>query len=148
MKAGETTMEWVSNLPALSDGTDTYAVEFGFGDQSTANGTITEGIYWRYTHSENSGNWTIKCVHASSTTSANTSSAADTNWHVFKIVVNAAATSVAFYIDGSQVANSPITTNIPQDTGQSTGPFFRILKSAGSTARYLLMDAFFMQISY
>lgn len=35
----------------------------------------------------------------------------DTDWHVFRIEINAAASSVAFYIDGALEATH--TTNIP-----------------------------------
>jgi len=145
---GAITIDWKSNLPNLSDGTDTYVVEFGLSNVSTTNATITDGVWWRYTNGENSGAWTIHTAVASSGTTANTSSTADTNWHVFRIVINSNATSVSFYIDGVQVANSPITTNIPQGSGQSIGPFFRLLKSAGSATRYLLMDSFYFQQAY
>jgi len=145
---GAITVDWKSNLPNLSDGTDTYVVEFGLSNVSTANATITDGVWWRYTNGENSGKWTINTAVGSVNTQANTNSNADTSWHVFRIIINSTATSVAFYIDGVQVANSPITTNIPQGSGQSIGPFFRIVKSAGTNTRYLLMDAFYFQQAY
>lgn len=141
---GEILIDWVANINALSNGTDTFVAEFGFGTPSAANTVITDGVWWRYTHTENSGNWTTNCKASSVLTQANTSTAVDTNWHYYRIVVNANATSVGFFIDGVQVANSPITSNIP---GASVGmsPFFRILKSAGTAARILTMDSFYFQ---
>jgi len=141
---GQVTVEWLGSLNTLSDGTDTYVAEFGVSNVNTANGAITDGVWWRYTHSENSGKWTINTSKTSTPTAANTSSTVDTSWHTYKFIVNSTATSVAFYIDGTQVANSPITTNIPT-TGVGMNPFFRILKSAGTNARILTMDSFYFQ---
>ncbi len=80
---GAITVDYLATISNLSDGTDTFAVEFGLSNVAAANSTITDGVWWRYTSTENSGNWTIKTATASSVTTANTSTAADTNWHVF-----------------------------------------------------------------
>ena len=144
---GAITVSWKSALTGLSDGTDTYVVEFGLSNASAANTTITDGVWWRYTHSENSGKWTINTMNNTSPEVVNTNSTADTNWHVFTFVINSDATSVSFYIDGSEVANSPVTVDIPAST-RVIGPFFRILKSAGTTDRFLLMDSFYFQQAY
>ena len=113
----------------------------GLGEVSTATGDIANGAYFEYTHGTNSGNWQIKTAAASSRTTANTTTAADTNWHRFTIDINAGGTSVSFYIDGAEVANSPIATNIP--TAGYFSDSFSIDKdggSTGTTSRDLYID--------
>src|SRR5574338_75673 len=134
---GELTVQWYAKLSNLSDGTETYTARIGLGD--TYNATQANGLWFEYTHSVNSGNWVIKSSAASSPTSANTNTAADTNWHVYKIIVNSGATSASFYIDGVQVANSPITSTIPT---LKIGGLASIVKSAGTTSRSILLDLF------
>lgn len=130
-----------AKIPTLSTGTQRFKVQLGYlnADPATA-GTITNGAWFEYIDNVNSGNWVIKTMKASTTSTGNSSTAADTNWHKFQISVNAGATSVAFYIDDNQLANSPLTTNIPNATGNEVGIGFLITKSVGSTARTVEVD--------
>ena len=130
---------------AVSDGTDTYAIFVGFNDSITVTGT--DAIMFRYTHSVNSGKW--QCVTRSNgveTGSATDSgvTVASTTWYKLRIEVNAAGTSVAFYINGALVATN--TANIPTGAGRQTGPFLGIVKSAGANARRLLVDYLYCRI--
>lgn len=136
--AGRARGNFVSRLRNLSDGSETYVARIGFADQQSA--APNNGLWFEYTHSVNSGNWTIKSANGGSTTTANTSTAADTDWNLFSIEVNADATSVSFSINGTEVANSPVTTNIPTN---ACGPFFSMTKSVGTTTRDLDADQFF-----
>ncbi|MEN8236149.1 MAG: hypothetical protein ABFQ95_01150 [Pseudomonadota bacterium] len=134
---------WLIKIPTLSDGTNSFEVDFGFSDIKTRTGAApTDGVYWRYTHSENSGDWTVRATKSSTTTTANTSNTVDTGWHVFKIEINSAVSSASFFYDGTEVANSPITTNLPLST---TGihPYIRFEKTAGATTAELLIDTFY-----
>lgn len=115
---GVLTIQFFMKLATLSNGTNRYKIQIGLVNK---NDTPTDGLWFEYTDNVNSGNWQIVSCASSVKTTNNTNTAADTSWHVFKIVVNAAASSVAYYIDGSQVANSPITTNIPTTNGVSAG---------------------------
>ncbi len=130
---------FLMQIPTLSDGTDTYIARIGLQEVSTATGDVTNGCYFEYTHSVNSGAYQIKTSNNSTRTTANTASTVDTNWHLYTIDVNAAGTSVSFYIDGVEVTNSPLTTNIPGNT-RFFADGFRILKSAGTNARTLNID--------
>jgi len=124
-------------LDALSDGTDTYTLFNGFNDSVT--GTGTDAIMFRYTHSINGGRW--ECVTRSNgvETAADSGQAvASTTWYRLRIEVNAAASSVAFYINGSLVATN--TTNIPSGVGRQTTPHVGIVKSAGTNNRRLNVD--------
>jgi hypothetical protein len=140
--SGFLSMTFVVQIPVLSNGTDTYTVRIGAG--SSTNIDQQNGVYFEYSSTENSGAWVIKTANNNTRTTANTSNTVDTNWHKYRIDVNAAGTSVAFYIDGTQVSNSPITTNIP--TG-NIGPMVMIVKSAGTTATQLYYDLFYMYIN-
>ena len=130
-------------LSALSDGTDTYTFRAGFGDNTTG-GAQVDGAYFEYTHGTNSGNYQILTASNSSRTTANTSTAASTNWDLLTIECNAAGTSVAFFINGSQVANSPIAATIPTGAGRGFGVVLSMTKSAGTASRACLFDLFEM----
>jgi hypothetical protein len=76
----------------------------------------------------NGGNWQIENIGAATTT-ANTNTAADTNYHTFTVQVNAAASSVAYLIDGVAVNVSPLVANIPTS---GIGPQIHFTRSAGT----------------
>lgn len=119
-------------IPVLSNGTDTFTTRLGFVQYTTTESS--NAAYFRYTDGVNSGKWQAV------TRSGGVETAVDTGVTVvagtfqrFEIDVNAAGTSVAFYIDGVQAPASPITTNIP--TGSNvTGYGVYAQKSAGTTA--------------
>lgn len=137
--SGRILLNFVAKIDTLSDGTDTYTLRIGLGNDTTATGDYNDGAYFEYTHGTNSGNWQIKTANNSSRTTNNTSTAADTNWHLYTIDMNAAGTSVSFYIDGAEVANSPIATNLPGNT-RTFSDTYRIIKSAGTNSRTINMD--------
>lgn len=121
----------------LSDGTDTFTVYLGFIDSAT--GDATDGVYWRYSHGINGGKWQCVTRSNSSESTADSGAAVVANtWYRLRIVVNAAGTSAAFYVDDSLVAT--ITTNIPTAAGRETSWQARIEKSAGSNWRHMQVD--------
>lgn len=128
---------WRIALSALSDGTDTYTIRVGFLDSISA--TPTDGAYFRYTHSVNSGRWEAVTVSNSVETAEDTGITAEISiFHVFKIVANSDATQVDFYIDGTKT--NDITTNIINDAARLTGKVLTIQKTAGATARIVYAD--------
>lgn len=140
--SNEFTHEAVFAVPTLSDGTDTATIFSGFLNGFT--GAPTNGAFFRYTHGTNSGKWQCVCIANSVETATDSgvtlaAGAADANHHRYTVVVNAAATSVAFYIDGALVAT--VTTNIPKVAGREVGYGVLIVKSAGSTARKINLDS-------
>lgn len=130
---GVMTLEGVVNLPVLSDNTNTYTARFGYGDQGSAGGAIVDGAWFQYTNGVNSGNWTINTSSNSSPTAANTSTAVTTSWVRLKIESNAAGTEIHFYVNGTEVANSPITNTIPTGAGRNFGIMVDFAKTAGAT---------------
>lgn len=131
-------IEWLVKLTTLSDGTNTYTMSIGWGDITLSSDSITNGIYFSYTDTGSSPNWKINTTSASSTTTQDSGVAASTAaYNKFKIIVNAAGTSVSFYINGTQVSNSPLTTTIPSVV---VGGMLKLIKSAGATNRTAQAD--------
>ncbi len=106
---GEITLIWVIKQGALAS-SGSYTQRVGFFD---ALGTINNGIYFQYTDTANSGAWQLITKNGGSTTTANSADTVTTDWTALKIVVNAAGTSVSFFVDDVECANSPVATNIP-----------------------------------
>jgi hypothetical protein len=120
-----------------SDGTDTYTTRLGFLDSVSAE--PTDGVYFRYTHSANAGNWV--CVTrtngAETVTNTNVPIAAGA-YRVFEIEVNADGTQALFYIEGVLVGTH--SANIPTTASRNTGYGATIIKSAGTTSRSMRLD--------
>lgn len=135
------TQTWRVALKDLSDGTDTFTVEVGFGNGFSSAPTI--GAFFRYTHSVNGGKWQAVTVVGGVETAEDTGiTAAVDGFHTFKIVGNDDATQVDFYIDG--VKTNDITTNIPNDAAEIMGYNATIRKTAGATAKGIYVDYFDM----
>lgn len=125
------------NLAVASDGTNTYLGYAGFLDSASAE--PTDGAYFRYQHTENSGNWTCVTRAAGVETASDSGVAAvhATAYRALEIQVNAAASQVLFYIDGVLVRTE--TATIPSGS-QLTGAAVNIRKTLGATSRSFLID--------
>jgi hypothetical protein len=107
-------LNFVLNLLTLSNITDTYSIYIGLMDVPSIVGLSVppiDGIYFTYTDTVNSGNWQIVTIASSVSTTVNTAVPADTNYNNFGLVINAAGTSVQFFINGVSVGT--IATTIP-----------------------------------
>jgi hypothetical protein len=131
-------------LQILSNGTDRYQSIFGFGDSLVA-ADSTNGMYFRYKDDVNSGKWQAVTSSGGVRTATDTGVTATTTFSIFDIRVNAAGTSVTFYIDDVLVATN--TTNIPTST-QKFGPQWSMLKSVGTTSLTNYMDWYELTITY
>ena len=80
---------------------------------------LDDNLIFKYEGSTSS-NWYMHSSSSSSSTETDTGTAVDTDWHTMKFVVNAAASSVEFFIDGS--SEGTITTNI--NTSDALQPYF------------------------
>jgi len=134
---GRAECEWLVQVPALSTVVDEFVCRVGIND--TSNGTnsdAVDGVYFVYDRATNGANWQARTSSASSRTTVDTGVAVTAGaWVKLRAVVNAAATSVSFFVDNALVAT--ITTNIPV-TG--TCLLARIDKTAGTNTRTLLTD--------
>lgn len=117
---------------ALSAVGDVYLTWCGFISSLTDDGT--DGVFFRQ---DAAANWQCVCRAASveTVTDSGVAIAVDT-FHVLEIVVNAAATSVAFNIDGALVAT--IVTNIP--TAALRPAAMNIVRSTGTASRQSYID--------
>ncbi|MDO8241289.1 MAG: hypothetical protein Q7T51_04910, partial [Candidatus Moranbacteria bacterium] len=138
--------ETMVNVTTLSTATERYQLAIGFRDTMTAANQV-DGIYFLYdeggvsTGSTAAAYWQTATVQ-NSTRTFNTSLTQTTvtagAWVRLGIEVNAAGTSVTFYIDGTAVSTH--TANIPVGTTRATGFGAHIIKSVGTTARTVDFD--------
>jgi hypothetical protein len=130
------------NITTLSTsaftGGERYEMRFGFGDSGNANAEANGAIFMYDALS--SANWLCQTMQGGVTTSTTTATVvAAATWIKLRIEINAAGTSVAFYINGTLVATH--TTNIPLG---SNNRFLMMkmgfFKKTGTTARILQID--------
>lgn len=137
---GIVTVETAVRVADLSDGTDTYSLALGMSNCTfNASCTPTDAIWLTYTDSVNSGKWRGVCTEDSASTNVDDTgtAVAAATWYRLGIVVNAAASSAEFFVNGSSIGSCG--SNVP-DTGDPLNTMFRILKSAGTTARTMDLD--------
>lgn len=134
------TLRWLIKTPTtLSDGTDTYRLVIGFGDQN--NGSLpTDGAYFFYNHLTNA-NWngfTVNNTAINVASGGSTVAVAAATWYDLVVVVNAAASSASFYVNGTLIGTSG--SNIPSGTTRATNLQFQIAKEVGTNTRILIGD--------
>jgi len=132
------------SLENLSDGTNPFRFTTGFGDLAT-NASENNGAIFTYdlqgsiNGTTASPNWQCVTINNAVRTLTNTGVAVTTNWIKLKIIVNAAATQITYFIDGTLVATH--TTNIPTF---ALGRRFKlkqiINKANGTTNRIVNID--------
>lgn len=138
MGGGSIECEWLLYIPTLSVLAQRYTLYLGIHN-GTASAAPTDGVYFTYSDTINSGNWVGNTSKASSSSTANSAVAVSAaTWIKLKISVNAGATSASFFVNGTEIANSPIATNIPNTV--ITRPSFSIVKSLGTTSRSFILD--------
>jgi hypothetical protein len=123
-------------IPVLSDITETFSLQSGF----TNNNVPTDGVYFRYTHSENTGKWQA-CTRSNNSTINSIDSGISVvanQWYRQTIIINATGTLATFFIDGIQVASTALS--IPVGANRQTGLAVNILKSLGIIARLANID--------
>jgi hypothetical protein len=111
-------------------------VQSGWTDSTV--GTPTDAVRFYYTDTAGP-EWQCETrSNGTSTITAVGSSIVAGQWYVHDIVVNAAGTSVEFYLDGTLVATH--TTDIPTGLARMVGIHTGINKTLGTTARNLDVD--------
>jgi hypothetical protein len=145
---GIDTTEWEIMIPTLSDGTNTFTVECGTQTyEQLLPYDPNYGIYFKYRHDINGGNWTA---------GSNDNSNPPYPWHVdtgipvvagqwyrLTLVMNANATSASYYIDGVLVAT--ITTHLPP-AGAISGFMCAIRAELGNTSRSVWVDYLYHEL--
>lgn len=133
------------NINTLSNATERYRWVSGFGSNN-ANTVEVDGVFFTYDEGGTlngtaaSPNWQCVTVANSVRTLTTTSTVVSSGaWTKLRIEVNAAGTSVAFYVNGTLVATH--TTNIPLPTSSRYVLIKQgIAKTAGTTARLIYCD--------
>jgi len=122
----------------LSDGTNRYVYTTGFNNATDTIASITNGCFFKYSDNVNSGNWQGTCRSASTESTCDTTTAvAASTWYRLTVVVNDAANSVNFLING--VSKCTITTNIPSTS--TTMSFESLMnKTLGNNIRSVNID--------
>lgn len=132
------------NITTLSTITERFQNAIGFIDTLTAANQV-DGVYFLYdeggvsTGSAASPNWQIVTASNSTRTFTTTATAvAAATWVRLTIIINAAGTSVTFYINGTSVGTH--ATTIPTASGRAVGIGALLIKSIGTTARTVDYD--------
>jgi hypothetical protein len=137
--------ETLINISALSTLLERYRLIFGFGSV-ISNAAETDGVFITYDEGGTangtvaSANWQCVTVANSVRTLTTTTTAVTAAaWNKLRIEVNAAGTSVTFYVNGTAIATH--TTNIPLP---SNSRYFHmkmtIAKQTGLTSRAVYCD--------
>jgi hypothetical protein len=142
---GAWNFETLINISALSTLLERYRLIFGFGSV-ISNAQETDGVFITYDEGGTangtaaSANWQCVTVANSVRTLTTTTTAVTAAaWNNLRIEVNAAGTSVTFYVNGTAIATH--TTNIPLP---SNSRYFhmkmQIAKQIGLTSRAVYCD--------
>jgi hypothetical protein len=140
---GDMAIEFRIRLPVLS-GTPQYNVKLGVMDSNTL-GTPTNGVYFNYSSTLNSGQWQAITRNASTSTTVPSSIAVvAATWYKLRLQVNAAGNLVTFYINDVSIGTS--NANIP--TTNACRIMFRIEKqgSNSGTSRTLEVDSVYYRM--
>jgi len=134
---GILTLEFLIRFPTLASDVEDYIVRFGLGD--SVNDDHDDGIWLEYNRS-NSLYW-LMCVNdaGTATKTASTAIVAENTWIKLKIIVNAAADTITYYVNGSSIGTKTSGYSL-----SGFSPRLGILKTVGSSARILNMDYFSM----
>lgn len=140
---GLTRMGFFYQSPAIaSDAANRYVLRAGFSSVALPN-TLNQAITFEAQDDQNGGRWQAICGDAAGVeTSVDTGVAVGTTLYFFlEFEINAAGTSVEFFIDGVSVAT--ITTNIPSGTGFGHFISIHIMKLTGVLNRASYVDAYY-----
>lgn len=133
--------EALIKIPTLSTGSERFNLRVGFIDRIDQDSI--DGCYFEYDDSVGA-NWLMCTAAASSRTKTASSTAVPAaTWTRLRVVVNAAASSVEFFVDGVSIGT--VSTNLPTAT---TGLGVLIIKSIGTTARSVSVDYVFSDIVF
>lgn len=132
---------WISTGVNLSSPSERYTIRAGLFSISLPN-VITRGIGFEYDDSQNGGRWQA-LTHDGAETSIDTGIlVAALTWYKLEFQINAAGTSVEFFIDNVSVGT--ITTNIPSGTALALFYNAHIMKLIGTTTRTIGIDAMYV----
>ncbi len=150
LNGGAISFTWIIRIEDLATVAEDYVFRIGFGSFSPTiaifNPSPTTdfqyGVYFEYNRAT-SANWLIKTANAGVRTSTTTGTAvAADSWITLTAEINAAATSVEYFINGSSVGT--IATNIPNGgtNAEALTQYLHFARTAGTTLRVVYADLF------
>ena len=127
----------IVRMPLLSGGTETYFVDCGLTTNRTGGASAPiDGVYFTYSHGQNSGKWLCCCMSNNTLTSADSGiTVAANTW--YRLDIKIGTTSALFYIDKVLVAT---VAGIPIGTSRTTGKSALIRKSVGTASMSVIVD--------
>lgn len=130
-----------TNFSILSSANPEYYFTFGVGDNLNSATEISDGVYFKYTHTENGGRWRAAVASSGTRTYLDTgvSPVATVNQEL-EIDINATGTQALFYIDGTLVATH--NSGLPGTT-PLVRPHWKLQKIAGAVAPQQASDWFY-----
>jgi hypothetical protein len=129
---------WIFGGPFISTALQRYTHRIGFFNITPPN-AINNGVGFEYSDDQNGGRWQA-ITHDGVETSTDTGvTFAVSTWYKMEFIINAAGTSVEFFIDDVSVATN--TLNIPTGTGFFHFHSNQIVKTIGLGSRTLYIDA-------
>lgn len=141
LTSGEVVCDFVVKMDELATVAEDFVVNIGLGVTFSASSSVGDvpgdnAVVFQYNRGT-SVNWLgiTKASGTPTTASGGTNVAVDTNWTHLRFVVNAAGTSVRFYVDNVLIGTS--ASNIPT-AGMGIGMLIK--KTAGTTERDLFID--------
>ena len=133
---------WVQTPATLSDAVEEYVLRSGFFSISLPN-TIDFGVGFEYQFDQNGGRWQ-GITDATGETSLDTGITVTVDtWYYLEVQINAAGTSVEFFIDQVSVGTLAVAADIPSGTGFNNFYNTHIMKLAGTTSRDFFIDAYY-----
>lgn len=126
----------------MNNNTGAFA-RFGLGND-VVGADHTNGVYFEFDRATSTA-WRIVTASSSSRTKTTTGvTATGSTWFTLKLEVNAAATSVAFWIDGVLVGTH--TTNIPTANTQPVG--VHCFARSGTASSFWALDVDWVRLRY
>jgi len=126
---GVVTINWVIKIATTSTVTNRYTLYCGLLDLNSAE--ANNGVYLVYSDNLNSGKWVGRTAAGGSRNDVNdTGSAVTTAWYNLGCTINAAASSVEFFVNGVSLGTQAST--IP--TANPIGISANLIRSAGTVA--------------
>lgn len=134
----ELVFEAAINPQQLSDATNTFTDRLGWLDSVT--GEPVDGVFFRYTHGTNSGEWecVVRANNVETVADSNVAYAASA-WTKLRATVTGTS-SVTFEINGSEVCAGTAVTNLPIGNARATGYGVNHLQTVGTADTTVDLD--------
>ena len=145
-----TAQEWHIYIPTLSNATDSYFLRIGWIDNAT--GEPVDGVYFRYNHAINGGNWQGIVAYNNVIVATLNTSAPAVEGEPIRLRIETENTfpstngTYNFYIN--DVLLGTLIAQVPAETARYTGAGASIIKNAGTTARTFFIDYYHEVITF